>query len=100
MKTLIIFSILFFLDSAQEPKNFLISLWYSIKMIIFNFPLLAVVGICFNVPVLIYYSLPIWLAPIAREIFAALLLPIGVCLYANIYIKKLHDQFDLYFKRS
>jgi hypothetical protein len=33
------------------------------------------------------------------SIVKILLLPIGICTYANIYIKKLHDQFDLYIKQ-
>jgi hypothetical protein len=100
LSPLYIFLVLFFLDSPKAPKNFFLSMWYALKMIIFNYPLLAIMGIVFYVPVWLYYSSPIWLAPLAKNVLAALLLPIGVCTYANIYIKKLHDQFDLYFPQA
>ncbi len=95
---LYIFLVLFFLDSGHMPSDFLRSLWNSLKMIIYNLPLLIIMGICFNLPVWFYYRLPIWLVPTFFNLCAAVLAPIGVCFYANIYIKKLHDQFDLYFQ--
>lgn len=109
-----IFLILFFLDSEHGPKNFFLSMWYALKMIIFNYPLLAILGIGFY----LFGSLPLYLMKqgivffvseesmqaqalvmmrLIYNILAALLLPIGICTYANLYIKKLHDQFDLYF---
>lgn len=101
-----IFLILFFLDSEGGPKNFFLSMWYALKMIIFNYPLLAILGIILHAPKwlfeLIYFHLngSAFVYPVVIfNILGALLLPIGICIYANIYIKKLHDQFDLYFKQ-
>jgi hypothetical protein len=111
-----IFLILFFLDSERGPKNFLFSMWYALKMIIFNFPLMVILGFLFNVSVYfystIYHSIigyfvvdvQIWAKMLLfglmlHNVLAILLIPIGICTYANIYIKKLHDQFDLYFKQ-
>jgi hypothetical protein len=99
LSPLSIFFILFFLDSAHGPRNFFLSMWYSLKMIIFNYPLLVVMIICFNVPVIIINKV-FFPTSMTLNMLAALLLPIGVCTYANIYIKKLHDQFDLYFKQA
>lgn len=100
-----IFLVLFFLDSRGGPKNFLLSMWYALKMIIFNYPLLAIIGIMLNLPiwlinvVYIYKYNQMFMLPVMiYNGIAILLLPIGICIYANIYIKKLHDQFDLYFK--
>lgn len=107
-----IFLILFFLDSAGGPKNFFLSLWYALKMIIFNFPLLVAIGILFYMPTYlfekIYYDVVLkYFAYVdnllvyklmLEKIVATLVIPVGVCTYANIYIKKLHDQFDLYVK--
>src|SRR5438309_11005581 len=39
-----IFTVLFFADSEGGPKNFLLSLWNALKMIIFNVPLILVLG--------------------------------------------------------
>jgi hypothetical protein len=110
-----IFSVLFFLDSGKGLKNFLLSMWYALKMIVFNLPLLFIIKLCFNLLVWVAYYfffgipqsmymigamlLPLGvMLPTMQNILAALLLPIFICIYANIYIKKLHDQFDLYFK--
>jgi len=111
-----IFLILFFLDSEKGPKNFFFSMWYALKMIVFNFPLMlclyaimwilnaVVFGIVDKIIVVIATQ---WVQTIhvmvnylglIHSIFAVLLLPVSICIYANIYIKKLHDQFDLYFK--
>lgn len=112
-----VFLVLFFADSSGGPKNFLFSVWNALKMIIFSLPLLLVVGILFQFSVSFTSELMVrviarvvsdesvlaqvlWILFLIRNILAALLLPIGVCTYANIYIKKLHDQFDLYFPRS
>lgn len=112
-----IFLVLFFADSSGGPKNFLLSAWNALKMIVFSLPLLLIIGIFFQVSAALISQLTLrviariisdenslaqalWILFLIRNIFAALFLPIGVCFYANIYIKKLHDQFDLYFPRS
>jgi len=92
-----IFFALFFMDSVGGPKNFFLSMWYALKMTVFNYPLLLVLGILFYLPVWLLTN-TFYITPLMQNILGALLLPIGVCTYANIYIKKLHDQFDLYFK--
>ena len=92
-----IFLILFCADSDGGLKNLFLSMWRTLKMIIFNYPLLVVVGICFYLPIFIVNKY-VFISPLVRTLVASLLLPVGVCTFANIYIKKLHDQFDLYFK--
>jgi hypothetical protein len=112
-----VFLVLFFIDSEGGPKNFFFSMWYALKMIIFNAPLLAIMGICFYV-LGYFFSLLMTKAVVVstfdervmadaliimglgRTAIKILLLPIGVCTYANVYIKKVHDQFDLYFKQQ
>ena len=106
-----IFTVLFFADSEGGPKSFLLSIWNAIKMIIYNQPLILVIGLVTYLPVLIGGKyLPQLLVergmPVYPQFFlifnviGALLLPIGVCIYTNIYIKRLHDQFDFYFSKS
>ncbi len=110
-----VFLVLFFIDSAGGPKNFFLSMWNALKMVVFNCPLLVVVfGLIVYLPVWllrnIFYNgttlqhlllaslLPTAKIAVTDNLLGALLLPIFVCTYANIYVKKLHDQFDLYFK--
>lgn len=120
---LFVFSILFFLDSTGGLKSFYCSLWRSLKMVIFNLPLLVLLGLlfyCANVLLLVsvkklcmYFvfdrdgNTSLTEAQMANvmvigsrvvQTIRIILMPFFVCLYANIYIKKLHDQFDLYFK--
>lgn len=105
-----IFTVLFFADSDGGPKSFLLSLWNSIKMIVFNLPLIVILGgMIYGLgwvggrgleQLVVGYGLPIY--PqffLLLNVFGALLLPFGVCIYTNIYIKKVHDQFDLYFNK-
>jgi len=105
-----IFTVLFFADSEGGPKNFLLSLWKAIKMVVFNLPLILILGGIIYLSgwlggqglaqLLITYNIPLypqWY--LIFNVLGALLLPIGVCTYTNIYIKRLHDQFDLYFKQ-
>lgn len=101
-----VFLVLFFLDSRGGPKNFLLSMWYALKMIIFNYPLLAVIGIILHLPIWLIHVICVYkynqmlvLSVVLYNFIGILFLPIGICTYANIYIKKLHDQFDLYIKQ-
>lgn len=112
----VVFLVLFFLDAEKNLKNFFVSIWSALKMIIFNFPIV----LCIFVFLYIFNSSVVFLFTKLTEgifqllialglrwrflinittlniIVPLLLLPISICTYANIYIKKLHDQFDLY----
>lgn len=108
-----IFFVLFFVDSEGGFKNLFLSMWKALKMVIYNFPLIFVINLCFGLFLLILTPLiqiifrvspmPINMYATYANIYSkqiiigAFLMPIGVCTYANIYIKRLHDQFDLYF---
>ena len=102
-----VFLILFFADSEGGFKKFLLSMWNALKMMIYNLPLILVITL-FLVMVNGFFYIPIlflnylyFIAPL-RYLFTAIgafLMPITICTYTNIYIKRLHDQFDLYFKQ-
>jgi hypothetical protein len=96
--TALIFFVLFFADSDGGLKNIFISAWNAWKMVIYNLPLLLIVALCFGIPILLFNHL-IYISPLMKVIIAAFLMPITVCTNTNIYIKRLHDQFDLYFKQ-
>jgi len=57
-----------------------------------------VIILCFSVPVVFFGKL-FYISPLMKIVIESFLMPIGVCTYTNIYIKRLHDQFDLYFKQ-
>jgi hypothetical protein len=117
---LTIFAILFFLDSEKNLRNFFLSIWHALKMIIFNFPLMLCVHVVLWLLTAIIFSIVNVItmgtvafgmamsAPIGSFFFVGLvyamiiilLLPISTCIYANIYIKKLHDQSELYAEQS
>lgn len=103
------FGVLFFLDSGKNiffydnkvymtNNDLLMSWWRAFLMVIYNYPLLVVINLFFYAPVYGVYSY-VFFAPLLHNVIGAFLLPITVCTYTNIYIKKLHDQFDLYFKQ-
>ena len=100
LSLLYLLMVLFFLDSDKKilSKDWLLALWNSFIMFIYNYPLFFIVGIFFYAPVYCFYSY-VYLTLLMANIIGALLIPIAVCAYTNIYIKKLHDQFDLYFKQ-
>ena len=116
-----IFFLMFFLDSDKRPKQFVLSFYRSFKMIIYNYPLcwLFVMGF-YCIGYIVHYGIGLQMPSIALQqvqaeswslstkiIFEStiwflkvFLSPIPICIFANIYIKKLHEQFDVYFTQS
>ncbi len=94
----LIFFILFFADSDGGLKNIFVSFWNTLKMIVYNLPLIFLINLIFGISLFVF-SYFFNISPLMQIIIGAFLMPIGVCTYANIYIKRLHDQFDLYFKQ-
>lgn len=73
----------------------------AFKMAWYNLPIYCVVLFCFSLIrmslyLLAYYVL-YYLIDLSIELNILLLLPIEAAFYSNIYIKLLHEQFDLYF---
>jgi len=92
------FYIFFLLDSNGGLSGVGRSIERAIKMVIFNFPL------CF-ILYAVFASIEFFIGAINNFIFITLLLrtcslitSIFICIWANIYIKKLHEQSSLYFK--
>jgi len=109
-----IFFLLFFLDSDGSIKQ----LWYAVvravKMTIYNLPLLfvsmaflwvATVIAVRSFVLIIHYLASAWFATYTLEVVALLLFyaclfkPLLINIWTNIYIKKLHEMPDLYFKQ-
>ncbi len=88
-----IFSALFYLDSAGTIKELLLSVWRGIVMFIFNFPFCLVSMILI---LLIWKGLLATFGIYGQFIFFSFI-PFMVSYFKNMYVKRLHDQFNLYF---
>lgn len=119
---LYIFCLLFFLDSDKKLKQLLFALFRGFKMFIYNYPLYFILFfgfVLFRYVVMLavaYFfilfagqlftffngraALVIQITQATSEIIdVSFLMPLMICMFANIYIKKLHEQFDIYFKQ-
>jgi hypothetical protein len=93
----LIFFIAFLLDSNAGIKSFGLSLFRAGKMVVYNLPFIIVSLIflfCLGKGVACINS---FLNPDIMGYVVMILLPIPVCFFINFYIKKKHEQFDLYF---
>ncbi len=98
---------LFVLDSEGSIRSFLYSLVRTAKMIFYNLPVFLIVSfiISFSVklllgPVLNWMHLPDIFTGFFSLVVWSLVMSLYICFFSNIYIKKLHEQFDLYFLQS
>jgi hypothetical protein len=96
----IAFFILFYLDSVDQSlfkKAGVFKAWKrTILMGVYNMPLLIIINFILRIFYIIILSC-VAVSPLAVVIISFLLLPISGCVYTNIYIKRLHEQFELYF---
>ena len=101
---LLTFLILFILDSDGSIKSIMKSMIRALKMMIYNYPFCILI-FCFFVLCSILYTISIvnlfgrnsfLLSPIITNAF----LPIPLCILTNFYIKRLHDQFGLYYPET
>ncbi len=92
MMPIFVCSLLFYLDTAGLLQDVLSSLWRGVKMYLFNTPFfllsaIVVLGIWYQVTLLSVY----W-----KYLFF-LFVPFVVSYFKNMYVKRLHDQFNLYY---
>lgn len=103
---------LFYLDSDGSMGIFLRSSVYAAKMTLYNLPFYGILTILNTIvgmsitSVFLYVakffggqSVMLFIAPILMLIFALLEL-FSVCFLTNFYVKKLHDQFTLYYGKN
>jgi len=111
---LVIFLILFFLDSSRRLKIFFICFREAVKMILFNLPLMIVLyAVMYFIEriTLLPYSLPVGqflgsfishhiavvaLVAVLKTFGSLVFILIFVCTYAYIYFNRLENQRDLY----
>jgi hypothetical protein len=114
MSFILVFFTLFFLDSRGHLIDSFYAFIRAIKMIVYNLPLCFIVGTVFVLLLRALGGLELVLirmvtqtttlsadqqlvAELVERVIYLLVLPVPVSLITNIYIKKVHEQFSLYF---
>jgi hypothetical protein len=110
-----LFFIQFFFDSSGSFGQFFASLWRGLKMFWFNLPFVLVMSLIFigvylilgfiiQWPIIYFYPqfmLPyLYIVSGLSQILIDLLLfmPFVVCVGTNFYVKRVHEQFGVYYK--
>lgn len=99
--------ILFFCDRNATLKTFGHSLVRGVLMIVYNAPVLIIITIVWYALYIIFFATILYIVRIRSEylLFAVFALniiifyPIWYCMMNTMYVKRLHDQFSLYFGR-
>jgi hypothetical protein len=101
---LLTFLILFMLDGNGSISDILRSIIRACKMIIYNYPFCIIMFIIFIVcsvlgrmTVAYFFGINSFLL---SSLVANLILPIPLCILTNFYIKRVHDQFGLYYPET
>lgn len=101
-----LFSVLFFADSEGSIREWFNSLWRGVKMVFYNWPFCFISLVVFLLIgagiLMLSYSLARLLLSVTEYFSVAgilflCLVPFMVTYFKNFYIKRVHDQFKLYF---
>ncbi len=94
---IVLFSGLFYFDSKQRLQDLFLSLLRGFKMMIYSYPFCFIVG-CFISMGAYISSQVLYGNQIIVRLFLVCVLMIVISVFTNFYIKKVHDQFNLYYK--
>jgi hypothetical protein len=98
------FCILFLLDSDGSFSSACKSIWRGLKMWWYNLPFCTVAYTIFWLISYLLFMIVLQIfgakSFLVSPIVSALLAPIALCFLNNFYVKRLHDQFTLYFPES
>lgn len=83
----------FLLDSDGSEKSMIYSCWRGLKFCLFNYPFCLFGFLFFYYSFYVLSSFGVWYVSI-------LLWPLPVCFFINFYVKRLHEQFDVYFEQK
>lgn len=87
------FAELFFLDSTGSCKGFFLSIWRGFVMFIYNAPF-CMISVIF---LYLVWEVMFMLFGIYRIYLFFPFIPFMLSYFKNMYVKRLHDQFNLYF---
>lgn len=93
---------LFLLDSRGTCKDASQSTWRAIQMFVYNLPFyLVMIGLFFVlIPLLLMFGSARYSAILYYIIDVLVVLPLFVNVVTNFYVKRLHEQFTLYFPQK
>jgi hypothetical protein len=98
-------AIFFITDSPATIPMFFKNCTRAVRMVIYNLPLFYVVHlikafclICYHGPIPYWFIYDTTLLHFGAYLLSFILQPILICTLANIYIKRVYEQCDLYFK--
>ena len=104
---LFLFYMFFVLDTPFDAKNIVLNGWRALKMVMFGLPYCVIVwAVC---AVFLALSMIILYVPLlmlfqkfdavqhAAQFIIYLVLPVVYAWYSNFYVKRVRDQFSLYF---
>jgi hypothetical protein len=95
-----LYSVLFFADSEGSLRAWVGSLWRAIKMVIYNWPFffisISLFGLIFLF-IIVRISFITTGSLLTAAIIFFLLQPLIATYFKNFYVKRVHDQFKLYF---
>ena len=111
LTALVSFFTLFFLDSRNKIGDLFLSFRRSLRMAKYNYPFCFIMSIIlfslFLINIFIIAIIAIGFADAhiydllaMYKILNVLFLPIVISFFTNFYIKRLHDQFNVYFRQS
>jgi len=89
------FWILFWLDARCTIENLLLSLLQAIKMFVFNFPFCL---LFFMIPFFVFSLIKLLVSGALFKYLEIFIFILYICFFTNFYVKRLHDQFHLYFR--
>jgi len=92
-----VFFTFFMLDSNGKPLTILRSLWRALIMVLYNYPAVLLLYL-FSIIVYGVILFAVMATPVALWApWGLFLSPIPISVFANFYIKYVHDQFSIYF---
>jgi len=98
---LYIFNIFFYLDSDGRFNSLFKSIVRAIKMVIYSMPFVAIVSIVFLlISIMVTYLIRMIACRYIILFNLFFIMPSMLCFWNNFYIKNIHENFDLYFKRK
>lgn len=90
---LLLFATFFYLDSYGSWQDLLLSLVRSIVMFMYNLPMcIFSMGVAF-----LWYKGLLLVFGVSSSYFCPLVMPLALAWVKNIYVKRLHDQFNIYY---
>ena len=94
-----VFATLFYFDSDGSIESFFLSFYRGVKMLVFNLPfvLVSLVGMWVFMGGIQWIARTFWTDPLVGRYLFFSFMPFMVSYFKSMYIKRLHDRFELYF---